>query len=222
MNKSTTKPLKITSTNFSIPINPSPERICTSNRQRNPDRNIVKRMTKDIQRRKYIKELSHACSTLSLKKSPKHKVEVYDRLVQDTNKRTNREVKLNKILKSQSKNAPKSSVEDSQVYERLFRDSQIRKERKNNNEKIYKAGKIDEKTLTSGIFQRILENSQETVRRGMLGKTQRNLLTNPQNFERTKIVSVLKSGEGSACEDATKEIFNEDELIEKLYGISSN
>lgn len=221
MNKYSSKNIKVSKNEFMIPVNPSPERICKVNTQRSPASNVVKRMTQDIQRRKYIKEASHAISSMTLKKSNKSKTDVYDRLVEDTNSRTSRKVKLNEFLLTQSKIPPKFSVEETQVYERLFRDSQFRKERKNKTDKIklVKDQKINEKTLTSGIFQRILQNSQETIRRGFLSNKQNNLLTVPQKTDRKRIVSVLKSEEGSNCEEATNEIISEEELIERLYGI---
>lgn len=221
MNKYSSKDIKVFPTEFMIPVNPSPERICKVNTQRSPAVNVVKRMTQDIQRRKYIKEASHACSSMTTKKSYKSRTDVYDRLIEDANSRTSRKVKLNDFLLTQSKIAPKFSVEDTQVYERLFKDSQVRSERKNYNEKIKlaKEKKVNEKTLTSGIFQRILESSQETLRRGLLRSKHSNLLTVPQQTDRKRIISVLKSEEGSNCEEATSELLNEDELIERLYGI---
>jgi hypothetical protein len=204
---------------LSIPVNPSPDRVCKTNRHKSPSKNVVKRLTQDIQRRKYVKAMNQALSSIQLKKSTK-KTNVFDRLLKDTNKRTERKVKLHDYLLSQTHLSPKPSYEDSKVYERLFKDSEIRKERANMTESLskFRVEKITEKTLTNGIFQRILESSQETLRRSIMNKAHKNLLTVPSG-ERKKIISVLKCTEGSICDEATKDPFNEDEFIEKTYGL---
>ena len=206
---------------LSIPINPSPTRVCKSNRQKSPSKNVIKRLTQDISRRKYVKELSHALSTVTAKRPSKKKTDVFDRLLNDTNKRTEKSVKLKEYLNSQSHLSPKARTDNSHVYDRLFKDSEARLERSNLTEAFNKTRlqKMTEKTLSTGIFQRILESSQETLRRSTLSKLHKNLLTLPESSERKKIVSVLKCNEGSICDEATKDVFNEDEFIAKTYGL---
>ena len=139
----------------------------------------------------------------------------------DTNKRTEKSVKLKEYINSQSHLSPKARTDNSHVYDRLFKDSEARLERSNLTEAFNKTRlqKMTEKTLSTGIFQRILESSQETLRRSTLSKLHKNLLTLPESSERKKIVSVLKCNEGSICDEATKDVFNEDEFIAKTYGL---
>lgn len=190
------------------------------------EKSIFERLQWDIMRRKYIKAYYEVVQEKELGKKTS-RTNVFERLMQDTNKRTHRELKISELTTSMHDISVKSPRNASSVFKRLLQDNNLRTEREilkknyqNNLENEEFSKNLSPKTLSKKKIEEMVNRLQNNPKR----KQEENL----KNCWKTDSEKILNSLSGKNTDKNVKSPRNakikqfrmtETEEIEQAYGL---